>query len=590
MLEQGRSCAVRERLRSTRHRRLRRGWALLALVMTLALPLSALAEAAISTPAPRFPVAGQEETPAPSPDTGAAPTAQPTAEPGKYEEFREKTFWEKFVDFLPNLANWLVYGAIAGVTLIGVFKCLVPLYATTHAMRRAIRSLEEHAGVSERQPIWQESGFMGKRLRGSWLRFLQNAEQLDHRGLPCNVEDYINDDTVTHGPGNAQLAELIPTLLTSLGILGTFMGMVQGLSGLDISNSANMMEGIRQLLEGMGYAFGTSVAGVSCSLVFNMLNRIAQGASYRAVDEFTESFTQLAMQRPLDNDVQLICQNQDRNKLLGEVTENVSGRMASSIELAVGRALSPVAVSMDRFLMNATQSQIDAVARISDTFVQRMNAALNESYLQLGRTLAEVNRQEEISLQRLSMTLDAAQNITEDVGRLHGVSGEVISGFERYIAELSAARTRDERFEQNAVSLLGSMQAAAQDQSTLIATLRREQNALREAMTQFGRSTSETLTAIRAAGEQDSGAMQRAGEAVSASCNAFAQQVEAVSRSLTGFDESIRALSKLMADRAASLPADGTSGETAEKLGAIQSALSGIQATLEKASAGDGED
>ena len=84
--------------------------------------------------------------------------------------------------------------------------------------------------------------------------------------------------------------------------------------------------------------------------------------------------------------------------------------------------------------------------------------------------------------------------------------------------------------------------------------------------------------------------MQRAGEAVSGSCNAFAQQVEAVSRSLTGFEENIRALSKLMADRAASLPADGTSGETAEKLGAIQSALSGIQATLEKASAGDGED
>ncbi|MBR5344367.1 MAG: MotA/TolQ/ExbB proton channel family protein [Clostridia bacterium] len=572
---------------------------MIALIFLMVLPLFALAEATISTPSTtRFPVAG--ETAMPAPETLAetvTPTPSPATDAGRPAEFKEKSFWENIVDALPSIANWLVYAAIAGVTLIGVFKCLVPLYATTHAMKRAIRSLEEHAGVSERQPIWQESSFMGKRLRGSWLRFLQNAEQLDHRGLPCNVEDYINDDTVTHGPGNAQLAELIPTLLTSLGILGTFMGMVQGLSGLDISNSTNMMEGIRQLLEGMGYAFGTSVAGVSCSLIFNMLNRIAQGASYRAVDEFTESFTQLAMQRPLDNDVQLICQNQDRNKLLGEVTENVSGRMASSIELAVGRALSPVAVSMDRFLMNATQSQIDAVARISDTFVQRMNAALNESYLQLGRTLAEVNRQEEISLQRLSMTLDAAQSITEDVGRLHGVSEEVISGFERYIAELASARSRDERFEQNAVSLLGSMQAAAQDQTNLIAALRREQGSLREAVTQFGRDAAESMEAIRAAGAQDNeelraigGDMRHAGEAISESCSAFAQQVEAVSRSLTGFEESIQALSKLMADQAASLPADGTSGETAEKLSAIQTALAGIQQSLEKASAGDGED
>ena len=580
-----------------RHRltRLLAGLLLLLFAAWMCLPLTAAAEGT----GQHFEVRGVGETPGP---TATAQTAseQPTgfataAEPPTVTQEQNPGFFKRVMNSLPDVFNWLVYGAIACVTLIGVFRCLLPLWSTTRSMREAIRHLEEHAGVDERQPVWQESSFMGKRLKGSWLRFLQNAEQLDHRGLPCNVEDYLNADTVTHGPGNAQLAELIPTLLTSLGILGTFMGMVQGLSGLDISNTANMMDGIRQLLEGMSYAFGTSVAGVSCSLVFNMLNRIAQGSSYRAVDEFVESFTQLAMQRPLDNDVQLICQNQDRNQLLGEVTETVSGRMAASIELSVGRAMAPVAASMDRFLMNATQAQIDAVKHISDTFVQRMNAALNESYLQLGRTLAEVNRQEQISLERLSMTLDAAQSITEDVGRLHGVSGEVISGFERYIAELTTARHRDETFEQNAMSLLSSMQAAAQDQNALISSLSKEQGSLREAVSQFGRQASESLRTMRAAGEQNtedlraiSGEMHFAGEAISGSCTAFASEVEAVSRSLTAFDESIRRLSDLLAGHAASLPADGTSGVTAEQLSAIQNALTSLQATLERAAANHG--
>ena len=172
---------------------------------------------------------------------------------------------------------------------------------------------------------------MGRRLRGSWLRFLQNAEQLDRRGLPCNVEDYINDDTVTHGPGNAQLAELIPGLLTSLGILGTFMGMMRGLGGLDFSDAENIIDGIPTLLTGMQFAFGTSVAGVSCSIVFNMLNRVMQGSSYRAIDDFVECFTSLAMQRPLDNDVQLICQNQDSNHMLSSLTDSLPGQMAGAI-------------------------------------------------------------------------------------------------------------------------------------------------------------------------------------------------------------------------------------------------------------------
>lgn len=194
-----------------------------------------------------------------------------------------------FSSHLSNLTDALVYCAIAGVTLIGVFKCLIPLITTTHALRRAITRLQQDAGTRQGTPVWQEKRFMGNRLKNCWLRFLQNAEQLDRRGLPCNVEDYINDDTVIHGPGNAQLADLIPGLLTSLGILGTFMGMMDGLGGLDFSNADKIIEGIPTLLTGMQFAFGTSVAGVSCSICFNIINRILQGSSYRAIDDFVST-------------------------------------------------------------------------------------------------------------------------------------------------------------------------------------------------------------------------------------------------------------------------------------------------------------
>ena len=47
---------------------------------------------------------------------------------------------------LSDLTNVLIYAAIAVVTLIGFFKCLVPLWSTTHALRRAIRRLQDDAG------------------------------------------------------------------------------------------------------------------------------------------------------------------------------------------------------------------------------------------------------------------------------------------------------------------------------------------------------------------------------------------------------------------------------------------------------------
>lgn len=64
-----------------------------------------------------------------------------------------------FSSHLSNLTDALVYCAIAGVTLIGVFKCLIPLITTTHALRRAITRLQQDAGTRQGTPVWQENAY-----------------------------------------------------------------------------------------------------------------------------------------------------------------------------------------------------------------------------------------------------------------------------------------------------------------------------------------------------------------------------------------------------------------------------------------------
>ena len=57
-------------------------------------------------------------------------------------------------DLMNNLVDALVYAAIAVVTLIGVFKCLLPLMGTTRALRRAIRRMQEGAATRQGAPVW----------------------------------------------------------------------------------------------------------------------------------------------------------------------------------------------------------------------------------------------------------------------------------------------------------------------------------------------------------------------------------------------------------------------------------------------------
>ena len=444
-----------------------------------------------------------------------------------------------FSSHLSNLTDALVYCAIAGVTLIGVFKCLIPLITTTHALRRAITRLQQDAGTRQGTPVWQEKRFMGNRLKNCWLRFLQNAEQLDRRGLPCNVEDYINDDTVIHGPGNAQLADLIPGLLTSLGILGTFMGMMDGLGGLDFSNADKIIEGIPTLLTGMQFAFGTSVAGVSCSICFNIINRILQGSSYRAIDDFVSNFTSLAMSRPLDNDVQLICQNQDSNHMLSTLTD----------------------------------TQVDGVGRIVGSFVQQMNASLSDQLLTLGRTMTEVNQHQQASLEQVRQSLNAAAAIQVDMRQLHDVTNDVIAHFEQYIKELSAARSRDEGFERSSADLLTRLGKVSDQQLSALNRIRAGQEELARVTEQFTRQSSETTAAMKqssnATTQELSGvadAMKQSAAELSAGCQNFTQSVvSGLSQSLGMFDASMQGLMAMM-------------GETTDKLSGTDSAEATRQA------------
>lgn len=79
-----------------------------------------------------------------------------------------------------------------------------------------------------------------------------------------------------------EFVDTVPTLLTSLGILGTFVGIVIGLLSFDVANIDKSIEG---LLGGLKTAFITSLLGMASSIIFKMLltSRRMRGESKETV-------------------------------------------------------------------------------------------------------------------------------------------------------------------------------------------------------------------------------------------------------------------------------------------------------------------
>ena len=340
-----------------------------------------------------------------------------------------------------NLVDFLVYGAIALVVLVGVCKCIYPVFRNGSLLNRAVAKLEKTAGNNQR-PSWREPRFLGRALRNEWQKFLLNAGQLDVRGMPCDIEDYINEDSVIDKPGHSQLAELIPSLLTSLGILGTFIGLMEGLTSVNFSDAQGTMDSIPLLLTGMRFAFATSVAGITCSLLFNMFYRMSVGRACRALDSFDEAFYELAMPRPLSPEVQLICQKQDEEERLARIAEAVGSRVASSLEMAVSRAMDPLTKSLDTFIQGATQEQVEGVRRIVGQFVSQMNAQLSGQMTTLGHTMEMVSQGQLQTQKNLQNTLNAAQAMAADAQSMQVASAQMAQALQSWAEELKNSQTK----------------------------------------------------------------------------------------------------------------------------------------------------
>lgn len=297
------------------------------------------------------------------------------------------------------------------------------------------------------------------------------------------------------------------------------------------------------------------------------------------------------MQRPLDNDVQLICQNQDLNNMIFTTTDGLPAQLAGSVELAVTRAMQPVSKSLDNFLIGATRAQIEGVSRIVGSFIEQMNSTLDGQLLSLGQTMTQINQQNDATIARVAESIETAGAMLTDVSRMHAVSENMLSHFERFVSDINVAQQRTEGFEQNSAALLEKMHAAADQQAATLRMMRDYQNQLAGSLDRFSTGSASAMENIRQMNNQSAERLNDAGESMHEASQQLARSyetfvsnvVEGLSRALGLFDQNMTALMDTLGEKVDSIAAAGNSAAAVQQLGEMQRLMASMEATLRRA-------
>src|SRR5690606_7749683 len=139
-----------------------------------------------------------------------------------------------------------------------------------------------------------------------------------HPGLRVAVRQRVEGERV--GLPGPVLAPYLVGLLVLLGMLGTFLGMVATLRGTGLAlEGATDLQAIRASLaapvKGLGFAFGTSVAGVAASAMLGLLSALCRRERIRAAQMLDAKIgTALRLYSPL-------YQREENFKLLQQQTQ-----------------------------------------------------------------------------------------------------------------------------------------------------------------------------------------------------------------------------------------------------------------------------
>lgn len=126
----------------------------------------------------------------------------------------------------------------------------------------------------------------------------------------------------------------IPSVLTTMGVLGTFVGLQIGLGGIDHKGGVEkMLDGVQILIEGAKTAFNTSILGVIAGIAFGFALRVARQHQRNLLQGISARLDALIPEASPEDDLRLLrVSSAQATEQLKALREEIGPRLQETLQ------------------------------------------------------------------------------------------------------------------------------------------------------------------------------------------------------------------------------------------------------------------
>ena len=288
--------------------------------------------------------------------------------------------------------NFCFLGIMAVTYIAGMFGGMFRMNDLSRALSDAadeIRNVFQSPGKVDADKVSALNGIFHQRYLDEKMQAFTDAISQSHEGIG-DIEEYLNgDDMDEHF--HKRLLEMAPDIFTSLGILGTFVGLVWGLKNFEPTNYEAMTTSVASLVDGIKVAFLTSIYGIAMSIVYTCGMRSEYSSMTASLQKFLDRFHTYVMPTAESESMNILVSSQkNQTAAMEQMAEKFSVQMAGSFEKVITPTFQKMNDSLDVLVSSVTKCQEDAIREILDTFLKEMNLSFKAQFEDFGRALTQL--------------------------------------------------------------------------------------------------------------------------------------------------------------------------------------------------------
>ena len=288
--------------------------------------------------------------------------------------------------------NFCFLGIMVIAYAVGMFGGMFRMNDLSRAFRDAadeLKDIFQSPGKIDTSKLSSLNGIFHHRYLDDKMQAFTDTISQSQEGIG-DIEEYLNEEDVDEHI-HKRLLEMVPDIFTSLGILGTFVGLVWGLKNFEPSNYEAMTTSVASLVDGIKVAFLTSIYGIVMSIVYSCGMKSEYSSLTSNLQSFLDRFHTYVMPTAESESMNILVASQkNQTAAMEQMAEKFSVQMADSFEKVITPTFQKMNDSLDVLVNSVTKCQEDAIKEILDTFLKEMNLSFKTQFEDFGRALTQL--------------------------------------------------------------------------------------------------------------------------------------------------------------------------------------------------------